>query len=77
VPEHFLVMGAIGAAILAREETEGKPSRFAGFETADIEFGTRSFECEGCPNHCEVVETRKESDVIDRYGDRCGKWSEL
>lgn len=77
VPEHFLVMGAIGAAILAREETDGRKSRFAGFETADVRFKSSSFECEGCPNRCEVVETSRETEVIDRYGDRCGKWSEL
>jgi predicted CoA-substrate-specific enzyme activase len=89
VPEHFLVMGAIGAAILAREEVDSLErsntqqstphavSRFAGFETADVHFQSRSFECEGCPNHCEVIETLRESDVVDRYGDRCGKWSEL
>jgi len=77
VPEHFLVMGAIGAAILAREETEGRKSQFAGFDTADVKFKSRSFECEGCPNRCEVVETVREEAVIDRYGDRCGKWSEL
>ncbi len=75
VPEHFLVMGAIGAAILASEETESKKSQFAGFEMADITFESRVFECDGCPNRCEVVETLREGDVIDRYGDRCGKWS--
>jgi len=77
VPQHFLVMGAIGAAILAREQTEGKVSKFAGFEIATLDFQSRAFECEGCPNRCEVVETLKEGIVIDRYGDRCGKWSEL
>jgi predicted CoA-substrate-specific enzyme activase len=75
VPKYFLVMGAIGAAILASEETEGKASRFAGFEVADISFETRVFPCDGCPNQCEVVETLREGEVIDRYGDRCGKWS--
>ena len=77
VPEHFLVMGAIGAAILAGEETEGRETRFAGFETADADFQSRAFECEGCPNRCEVVETLREAAVIDRHGDRCGKWSRL
>jgi predicted CoA-substrate-specific enzyme activase len=77
VPEHFLVMGAFGAALLAAEETDSKGSRFAGFETADVGFSTRSFECEGCPNRCEVIETLREHEVIDRYGDRCGKWSKL
>lgn len=77
VPEHFLVMGAVGAAILAMEETEGRQTRFDGFGTADIEFETRAFECDGCPNRCEVIETLRAGEVIDRYGDRCGKWSEV
>jgi hypothetical protein len=77
VPEEFLVMGAIGAAILAQEETNGRGSKFAGFETADTVFETRSFECDGCANQCEVIETARAGAVIDRYGDRCGKWSEL
>ncbi len=75
VPEYFLVMGAIGAAILAAEATSGQASRFAGFEVAQTEFATRVFECDGCPNRCEVVETFRAAEVIDRYGDRCGKWS--
>jgi len=77
IPQHFLVMGAIGAAILAREKTGGLGSRFAGFEIAETSFQSRAFECEGCPNRCEVVETLKENTIIDRYGDRCGKWSEI
>ncbi|MEO0079705.1 MAG: acyl-CoA dehydratase activase [candidate division WOR-3 bacterium] len=75
VPEHFLVMGAIGAAILAAEATECRKTAFAGFEVADVQFETRLFECDGCPNRCEVVETLREGTIIDRYGDRCGRWS--
>lgn len=77
VPEYFLVMGALGAAILAAEETGGAGSRFAGFTIAEVEFETKAFECDGCPNRCEVVETFREGKVIDRYGDRCGKWSQV
>jgi predicted CoA-substrate-specific enzyme activase len=77
IPKHFLVMGAIGAAILAKEYiSEGKQTKFAGFETADIKFITKAFECKDCPNACEVIETFREDEIIDRYGDRCGKWSE-
>ncbi|MCX8015006.1 MAG: acyl-CoA dehydratase activase [candidate division WOR-3 bacterium] len=77
IPEHFLVMGAIGAAMLAREQTnETKQTKFAGFEIADIKFVTSAFECKDCPNCCEVIETYREEKLIDRYGDRCGKWSE-
>lgn len=74
IPKYYNVMGAIGAAILAREETKGKRTSFSGFQIKDIKFETRCFECNGCPNRCEVVETLRERRVIDRYGDRCGKW---
>jgi|UniRef100_A0A7C3UZN0 predicted CoA-substrate-specific enzyme activase len=75
VPKYFLVMGSIGAAILAFEETNGTGTKFSGFEVADMNFSTRAFECPDCPNQCEVVETLKEGEVIDIYGDRCGKYS--
>ncbi|KPJ50257.1 2-hydroxyglutaryl-CoA dehydratase [candidate division TA06 bacterium DG_26] len=77
VPKYYHVMGAIGAAILAREETKGERTTFSGLEVKDMEFMTRCFECNGCPNRCEVIETLKEKKVIDRYGDRCGKWELL
>lgn len=77
VPEHFLVMGALGAAVLAMEATADRPTSFPGFAIAEVEFETRAFECEGCPNHCEVIETLREGEVVDRHGDRCGKWSDL
>jgi predicted CoA-substrate-specific enzyme activase len=77
IPEHFLVMGAIGSAMLAQEYiNDGKQTKFAGFGTADIKFITKAFECKDCPNSCEVIETFREDKIIDRYGDRCGKWSE-
>lgn len=75
VPKYYDVMGAIGAAILAMEETEqtGDKTNF-DFDIADISFGTVSFECSGCPNHCEVIEVLKADKVVDRSGSRCGKW---
>jgi predicted CoA-substrate-specific enzyme activase len=79
VPEHYSIMGAIGAAILARERIEsadGK-TRFKGFETSDIEYRTRSFECDGCSNRCEVIEMLMEGKMIARWGGRCGKWEVL
>ncbi len=75
VPKHYDVMGAIGAAILAMEEVEQteRKTNF-DFNIADIDFKTRSFECNGCPNRCEVIEVLKASVVVDRFGSRCGKW---
>lgn len=75
VPQHFGVMGAVGAALLAKEENRKQPSAFRGFEVADICCQPRSFECGGCANMCEVVEVRLNGEVIGRWGDRCGKWS--
>lgn len=76
VPEHFSVMGAVGAALLAQEEVEEKGSTsFKGMEVAGYRANAQSFECPHCPNHCEVVEIRQEGKVIARWGDRCGRWS--
>lgn len=76
VPRHHGVMGAIGAALLAREETvrTGR-TFFRGFSAGDLRYRPRSFECQGCENLCEVVEINIEGDVAARWGDRCGKWN--
>ncbi|MEW6227719.1 MAG: acyl-CoA dehydratase activase [Bacillota bacterium] len=76
VPEHYNVMGAIGAALLAAEEIERRPrpSRFRGFSVLDMNYAASSFECKGCPNLCEVVNIKMGHDVIARWGSRCGKW---
>ncbi|MBC7324916.1 MAG: 2-hydroxyglutaryl-CoA dehydratase [Moorella sp. (in: Bacteria)] len=74
VPEHYGVMGAYGAALLAREAGV-KTSAFRGFDLAEREFRSGGFECKGCPNHCEVVELKEGRQVLARWGDRCGKWS--
>jgi predicted CoA-substrate-specific enzyme activase len=76
VPPHHEVMGAIGAAMLAHESVthSGARTRFKGFQASRIDYATRSFECHGCPNLCEVVEIRVEHDVLARWGGRCGKW---
>ena len=75
VPENFDVMGALGAAILAREARLAQTG-FKGFEVAQTDFQTSAFECCDCPNKCEVVEFKENGKVIARWGDRCGKWSE-
>jgi len=75
-PPHFLCLGAIGAALVAREHMElnGGTTKFKGFEASDIPYKTSSFECEGCSNRCEIVQIGVKKDVIARWGSRCGKW---
>lgn len=76
VPENYSVMGSIGAAIIAGSVAEKKgKTNFKGFEIADSSFVSSSFECDGCPNACEVVRIQENKKVIGCFGDRCGKWS--
>jgi predicted CoA-substrate-specific enzyme activase len=82
VPPHFEVMGALGAALLARDAVRDKgPTRFRGFDIGDIDYQLRSFECEGCSNGCEIMEMQVPlgpgPDRLVRWGDRCGKWENL
>ncbi|AJA49341.1 R-phenyllactate dehydratase activator [Clostridium pasteurianum DSM 525 = ATCC 6013] len=77
VPEHYNVMGAIGAAIIGRNvvEKNNSKSNFKGFKTASGDFHSKSFECNGCSNRCEVVKIIDEKNSSGCFGDRCGKWS--
>lgn len=78
VPKYYDVMGAYGAAILAKENWEkGYSTNFYGFDIVNANFQVKSFECEDCPNHCEVIQFFSNGKVKGRWGDRCGKWSEL
>ncbi|HHY48105.1 MAG TPA: 2-hydroxyglutaryl-CoA dehydratase, partial [Firmicutes bacterium] len=79
VPDHYNVMGAIGAAILASEEIKrkGSKTRFKGFDIADSVYDVNTFECKGCPNLCEIVNLTSEGELLARWGDRCGRWSSL
>jgi len=77
VPPHFSVMGAIGAALLAKEhlENSGLKTKFAGFDAADMEITPGTFQCNDCSNNCEVIEVTSEGKAIARWGDKCGKWT--
>ncbi|TYO97826.1 acyl-CoA dehydratase activase [Desulfallas thermosapovorans] len=76
VPPHYDIMGAIGAALLAKEELTHtkKTTGFKGFSIAGLTYRTGSFECDGCPNNCEIAEIYEENRVIGRWGARCPKW---
>lgn len=75
VPPHNEVLGAIGAAICAREEIKDQ-SRFKGFGLTDIQYRMDSFECQDCPNHCKVNRVLIEGEQKPlAYGDRCDKYS--
>lgn len=79
VPAYYPVMGALGAALLAKDwarRHQGK-TRFKGFAITSFRYRARSFECKGCANLCEVVQFYQNDKIIARWGDRCGKWEAM
>ncbi len=77
IPEYYNVMGAIGAAILAKEHiaARGGKTNFRGFDGAADSFSPTSFNCESCDNYCEVIKVDLNNKTVAMWGDRCGKWT--
>ena len=73
IPEHFDVMGAIGAAKLVKR---ARPCRtqFRGFDLPRKSCSTRGFECGECGNQCEVVELLVDQQVVACWGDLCERY---
>ena len=83
VPPNHDVTGAIGAAILAREDmarrvARGAPAgtRFRGFDLGDRHYESEVFECRACPNLCEVRKIVIAGETPVFYGARCDKFEE-
>jgi len=76
VPPHHELMGAIGAALLAQEETviSNNGSKFKGFEVSEVSYHISSFECKACPNLCEIAQISLNGQVLARWGGRCDLW---
>lgn len=79
VPEHFKVMGALGAALIAKDHTEmtGVRTNFKGQEIAHFACAPRTFICTDCANQCEVNEFYIEDKIMSRWGSKCAKWENL
>jgi predicted CoA-substrate-specific enzyme activase len=82
VPPHHATSGAIGAALLAQEEharrSEGRrlPSSFRGFDLSQRTYESTAFECQGCPNHCEIQRVQVAGERPSFYGARCERYEE-
>jgi len=75
IPEHHKIMGAIGVAYLAKDEAGKKGfSNFKGFGISEMAYRTGGFECECCPNACEIIEIYEAGSVVGRWGGRCPRW---
>ncbi len=75
VPKDFSVMGAIGAALLAKENKK-TPTKCKRLSLHETPVATKGFECNGCSNTCEVVELKVGKADPAYLGGRCGKWEE-
>jgi predicted CoA-substrate-specific enzyme activase len=76
VPPQHDILGAIGVAMLAKDEMESndKTTCFRGFNLANRKYELSSFECQSCSNRCEIHKVVFEAEKPLFYGSRCGKW---
>ncbi len=74
VPEHNEVTGAIGCAILARDENQAGKTHFKGLDLSNRPYELTSFECKDCPNRCEIRRVTIEGEKPLFYGSRCEKY---
>jgi len=74
VPPHHDVTGAIGVAILAMQDWNGKASNFRGFDLSRKKYQLSTFECQDCPNRCEIKKVDVEGQSPLFYGSRCEKY---
>jgi len=70
VDEYGHLMGALGAAVLAKNS--GKEQAF-DFNIQDVAFVTKGRECDKCSNNCEVIYIYRDDEVLDIWGNRCDR----
>ena len=68
VDENGHLMGAMGAAILARRSLQ---RTVFDFSVKNMDFVTRERNCGGCSNNCEVICVYRNGSLIDFWGNRC------
>lgn len=76
VPKYHKVMGAYGAAILAKEQHEASnaPTLFRGFDAGTEPIESESFNCMDCDNCCQVTVVTSKGQALGYFSDRCGKY---
>lgn len=70
VDKNSHLMGALGVAILAKQNQKEIPF---SFDILDISFKTKAINCNGCANHCEIICIYRNKEIIDSWGNRCEK----
>lgn len=70
VDDNGHLMGAIGIAILAREN---KTDKEYNLDINNINFKTIGEECNSCSNNCELLKIYKNNNLIEIIGSLCGR----
>ena len=72
VPPYNGVIGAIGAALLAKEKANALDitTKFRGYDLNSIDYSIREFTCKGCSNYCDIQEFTVEGQKT-YWGDKC------
>jgi predicted CoA-substrate-specific enzyme activase len=75
VPQNHNVTGAIGAALIAMEKRHADcRSSFVGFDLTDREYDVKSFECQHCPNHCDIKKISIGGEFKSFHGGICDRY---
>lgn len=71
-PEIAGLMGAFGAALIARERCDGQKSKMLNLDEAiELSFTTKSIACKGCQNHCNLTINKFSNGNTHVSGNRC------
>jgi len=73
VTEKFSYMGAIGMAILIKENMNGRATKFRGEAILDSNHRTEIARCDGCENACELLKLYCDGQLLSVSGSRCEK----
>jgi predicted CoA-substrate-specific enzyme activase len=76
IPVHREIMGAIGAALLVKEEMDHHKSRFKGFNIKEKNYENSLFDCDGCPCLCQISQLSLDGCVLASWGGQCNQWQE-
>lgn len=64
------LMGAIGIAVLARKNQNGKSYNL---DIQEVDFKTIGSDCGKCSNNCEILRIYKNKELVDCWGNKCDR----
>lgn len=64
------LMGAIGIAVLAKKNQNGKSYNL---NIQEIDFKTIGSDCGKCSNNCEILRIYKNKELVDCWGNKCDR----